>query len=272
MLLVVMFLRHNLFFLTHIFQKRWSEVSESPDAPDDRLVKQREDQTIVINSKDRLRCFGLQAGNPAFNAQVRCLAIGGILLLFSRYANVPSSCKPETAAIDPAFSIGDILKVLVNAWGAGGLRDIGQVVIVLGWLAFLLVVMLPAAVKFLPFFSRSLGGIDVVFYLRQFLPKAVRGVPEHADDGQIDEICKEMARNAFWPSGNRRAFVWFALASFVFFVMLFPVVPSRGQLHLWFVFQGMLLAVAVSLTVAAFKLVRAALAYVDPRLVDDSGD
>jgi hypothetical protein len=209
--------RHNLFFLTTIFQRRWATIGQ---------VRQ---SSIVINLDDPDKCFGFRAANEAFNVQVTYLAVCGMFMFASRLYHVPQVDLNQLS-----FSL-----MFPNA---------GQIFLGAGWLLALLVVSLPALVKLLPQIGSLLGpslpNTSVATYLREFLPDDVCPVGEKPSVEEIDYLTSRFAENAFWPTGNNRA--WFLFFG-SFWIMLFLLFPLTNPLFLALSFVAALLLTALAL-------------------------
>jgi hypothetical protein len=252
---VVVLLRHNVWFLGRIYQRRW--VPEGKAA-----------SFIQIDLDDVDRCFGFRRANTAFNTQVLWLVIGGLLLQVVRFSNVG---KPGSPAGLPADPMSFVLT---------SLPDFGQWVVAMSWLAAFLMVVLPGLVKFLPYLpigDNKPAHSSIVGYLHEFLPDDVweenRSAPS---ESLINGLAARFAANAFWPTGNNRAQQLFLFATWVFLLVLLPDarVFTGSLAPGWLVFGGALVAYAALAWLAtklAFRVLENALRFVDPRLVEARG-
>ena len=242
-LFAIMVARHNIFFLARIYQRR--SVAE-------------EDATayITLDLDDVNHCFGFRVANQAFNIQVLLLALIGMGLLISRFANIDVE--------------------------SGLFRDAGQVLMAVGWLIGLVFVTLPAWVKFLPWMPGrgQLPATTIVDYLREFFPDRKWPYGDQPEPVVVATLTARFADNAFWPTGNNRASVLFF---FSFLVLCFLLVPDVGILLSKFAWAEPLVGspwilaiarlivftgLACLLTFALLFLARSWLGYIDKRLID----
>jgi hypothetical protein len=238
-LITVIVFRHNMFFLTRVYQRR-------------RVTPDEVASYIHIDLDDKEKCFGFRSANSAFNVQVLGLAIAAVLILDTRFANV----GPPPIGVFP---------------------DPGQWLAVLTWLVALAIVTLPILVKLLPRLPIPAVGRappTLVDYLREFLSDEAWTVSDDTSSEEVDAVAARFAENAFWPTGNNRAWQLYFLSFWVFFVALVPdpaaivgVLPPWWRIIGWMV-AGVLAWVA---TWALFGLLRAMLTFVDPRLVEQKG-
>ena len=233
-LFIIIIVRHNLFFLSRIYQRRRVEPGDEPSY-------------IHIDLDDEEKCFGFRSANDAFNVQVLVLAIAAIFILWTRFANVGSN--------------------------TGLFPDAGQWIAVFSWLVALVVVSLPILVKLLPRLPLRGAGkapASLVGYLREFLSDDNWALGEDTPRDEIDAVSARFAENAFWPTGNNRAWQLYFLAFWVFFVALVPdpravvALPAWSKPAAW-ALSGVL---AWGATWLLFRFLRAMLFYVDKRLVD----
>jgi len=239
-LLTVLVLRHNLFFLGRIYQRR-------------RVPRGEEHAYVHIDIDDKEQCFGFRAANDAFNAQVLLLAVSGVFVLTTRFANVGPGPGGSMAGLFP---------------------DAGQVLAVLVWLASLAIVSLPILVKLLPRMGSQEprgGQVSLFFYLREFLSDDAWASGPDTPREEIDAIAAQFAENSFWPTGNNRAKQIYFLAFWVLLVALVPDprviahdLPAWSMPAAWAA-AGVL---AWGTTSALFRFLRAMLAYIDDRLVE----
>jgi hypothetical protein len=232
-LLTILLLRHNLFFLFRIYQRRW--------------VPEGEEQAYLhIDLDDEEGCFGFRRANDAFNAQILITAVAAAFLLGSRIHNVGLEM--------------DLFP------------DVGQTLSVLGLAAAIAIVSLPIAVKLLPLLrpgGRDRASVSLVGYLREFLSDDAWDVAKEP----VEAVAARFARNAFWPTGNNRARPIFFCAFWAFFVVWVPdpralsPILDIGEGSRWagFAVSGVL---ALAATWALFAFLKGMLSYVDPRLVE----
>ena len=77
-LVVGLMLRHNLFYLSHIYQRH-------------RAKRHPAREQVVLDFDDPERCFGLREMHSAFNFQILVLIAGGLLMMTSRIVNVDAT-------------------------------------------------------------------------------------------------------------------------------------------------------------------------------------
>lgn len=252
-LIVALLLRHNLYFVSRIYQRR-------------RARRNSAKPYIIVDLDSGDEHFGFGEANHAFNCEILILAGAGALLLASRFHNVPSLQSRSIYEAMPALL--KMLKLNFNDVGklsavAGTLPDIGQWILVSSWLLLLAVISIPASVKFLPFGAR--GGLDLnrTTYLKEFVPEE-----RWPGDAKIDETAGKFARNSFWPTGDNRALWLFGIANTVFFVMVVPLRPFRGELLEFFACYATMVTLGFGTAAVFFRLLRASLSYIDKSLVD----
>jgi TIR domain len=238
LLTIVLFIRHNLFFLRNVYQRRWVPAGE-------------EARFFQINPKDVNRCFGFRIANVAFNAQVRALMIAGAAMFLSRYAHSSGSAGQQTGWV-PVLSFP-----LPSQW-----------LMSLSWLVALAVVALPALVKLLPRLpSRGAERVELSIsnYLYEFFPDAAWPKDKTGRDESYQLVAARFAQNSFWPTGDNRAAVLFFFAYWIFLVTLLPPPLNKpAALIIGLAFFAVLAYLARLATFAAFKL---SLRYVDELLV-----
>ena len=230
--------RHNLFFLSHVYQRR-------------AVQKGDEENYFEIDIYDPNRCFGFRKANDAFNTQVIFLMLGGLLMLASRYATV---------------STADTQRF----WETDFLPTTGQVLLVASWLLAFVIVMLPSLVKLLPRLPRfgcPPAPSTITGYLREFIPDESWPFDPNQEPkaSALRALAGQFARNAFWPTGNNRASQLFQFAFVLFLVILFPL-----PLHSGYYTVGYLVAMcagAYLLKLAFFAVLNWSLEYIDPALV-----
>lgn len=237
-LLISVHFAHNRFFLGRIYQRR-------------RVPPGDEEAYIHIDIEDPENCFGFRTANRAFNVQVLVLALAGIAILTTRFFNI----SPEL----------------------GLFPDPGQWLSVLSWFLALLIVSIPILVKILP---RLSGNSDteapasLTGFLREFLSDANWHYTSRTSPEEIDTVARRFAQNAFWPTGNNRGRPLYFAAFWVFLVALVPDIRviSDPSLPFWAMIAGWAICgvVAWILTSLLFRGLRALLAFVDERLVEQS--
>jgi len=232
---MILMLRHNLFFLARVYQRR-------------RVIPGEESFYVHIDLDDTEKCFGFRPANDAFNVQVLGLAIAGVLILITRFANVSAD--------------------------SGLFPDAGQWLAILVWLAALAIISLPILVKLLPRLpsqGAAEAAASLVGYLREFLSDEAWVVGNETPPEEIDAVAAQFAENAFWPTGNNRAWQLFFLSFWVLFIALVPDPRAiTRDLPPWSMIAGWGIAgvLAWGTTSAFFRFLRAMLAYVDERLVE----
>jgi hypothetical protein len=258
-LIVVLFVRHNLFFLSRVYQRR-------------RVAPDRADQYIVIDLADRDRCFGFRKANSAFSAQVIYLGIAGTMLLLSRFFHHQTEEKADAIYAALGFLLPFLtteVESQVSLYSV--IPDFGQWVIVLGWFVGLAIVSMPVFVKLLPSmpFTGATGEqATITGYLHEFLPDShwpFRGEPAEAE---IDALAARFAANSFWPTGNNRAYWLFNVAFFTGLILLFPVIPRDGHVGETLIVYASMFALAWGGTRVWLRLLASSLRYIDTRLVE----
>ena len=238
-LATILILRQNLFFLTRVYQRR-------------RVMPGDEPSYIHIDLDDQEKCFGFRPANSAFNVQVMALAIAAVLILDTRFANI----GPPPIGLFP---------------------DPGQWLAVIVWLGSMAIVSLPIAVKLLPRIpSRGTERppATLVGYLREFLADDAWAVGSDTLPEEIDAVAARFAENAFWPTGNNRAWQLYFLSFWVFFVALVPdPIAIVDDLSPWWKVVSWTVSgvLAWGATWALFRILRAMLVYIDSRLVEQTG-
>jgi uncharacterized membrane protein YdcZ (DUF606 family) len=251
--IIVLLLRHNLYFLGRIYQRR-------------RARRNQVGPYIIIDWDHLDKHFGFGGANHAFNCEVRILAVAGLLVLASRYHNVPAQ---QSKTLYDAIPV--LLKLLkldftnMDKLGAvgGTLPDVGQWILMLSWLFLLGVISIPAGVKFLPFGDRDGLDMDRTRYLKEFVPDE-----RWPGDNNIDETSRKFAKNSFWPTGDGRALWLFGIAMTVFFVMAFPLRPIPSKIPEFLGCCGVMVALGFGIAAVGFRLLKASIAYIDNSLVE----
>jgi hypothetical protein len=257
-LVLATFLRHNLFFVTHVYQRRWARRLDAS-----HLV-------IDIADAGRNGLFGFGAAIPAFNLQVGVTAIAGVLMLGSRFRHTTSEMFDSLYTLEikieePLSTAKDwIDKLSVRDTLAG---DPGQWFLVAMWLLMMFIVSIPAIVKFLPMISGTGPNLTKTEFLKEFFPESV-----WPGDDRVDGIAKQFARNSFWPTGDGRARWLFMAAFFVLLLLLYPVRPDTGHAPQAFSLYGVFLLTSYAATAVVFWFLRFALAYIHPDLVGQEKD
>jgi TIR domain len=248
-LTIVLFFRHNWFFLGNVYQRRWVPAG-------------KEAQFFQINPKDVNRCFGFRIANVAFNMQVWGLMIAGAAMFLSRYQSV---IKSGGSRIQDGLTLSALFP-LPTQW-----------VMALSWLVALLVVALPAFVKLLP--RIPMGGarrveLSISKYLHEFFSDKAWPKDRSGRDEPLQIVAARFAQNSFWPTGDNRARVLFFFAWWIFFVVLLPVPLFVTLLPMPLSYPSAVVVVFVSFAVpayaarlATFAALRQSLRYVDELLV-----
>lgn len=261
--LVFLLFKHNYFFLSRVYQRRFSGgVAQTTD--------------IVIQLKDRNRCFGFRPAYRAFNTQVLFLTIAGIAMLVSRFFNVNvEQSKVIYSAIGSLFKaikwdFSEIEKVSSAINVRVLFHDSGQIVLAFAWLVLFLVVSMPSFVKLLPFLRRRKIEWLLEAYLREMLPDKDLGwksiyIPT---DSEITTTSEKFAMNSFWPTGDNRAKVLFWFSFFVFLVLLCPLHFDPDKIVKYLGYYACLCAISWAFSTGFVKILTFPLHYVDKRLVE----
>jgi len=126
---IILLLQHNISYLNIIYQR-------SKDNKNNII------HNIVLDFEDPNRCFGMKNLHLVFNLQLVVLFITGLFVLCSRLV------LTEQKLVFSTLYLGNV------KWH-DFFPEFGQIAIALSWLSAFCVVLLPAFVKFLPFFSRK---------------------------------------------------------------------------------------------------------------------
>ena len=254
---------HNLYFLQHIFQRRFSGNTASP-------------RDIVVQLDDQDQCFGFRRAYRAFNTQVLCLTATGVILLISRFMNVDASQSKEIyGAIDAIIGLIPFNSALfsdVTRTGEGNplnlFPDVGQVILAIAWIIGFLVISMPALVKLLPLFTSRRIEWQIDAYLKELLPdESLDWADLSAPTLQeVDNIAQRFTRNAFWPSGDNRGKILFLFSFYVFLVILFPLHFDSHHGLKFVSFYIFLIFLAFLMTGGFLKLFNIPLNYIDSRL------
>ena len=249
-LAIVLYFRHNLFFVRHVYQRRWVPMGEAA-------------RFFQINPKDVNRCFGFRIANVAFNTQVRALMIAGAAMFVSRYGVLitASSEQPSFLSWPPVAPEFGALFPVPSQW-----------LMALFWVIALAVVALPVVIKLLPRMPGRGGeriDLSVSNYLHEFFTDQGWPKDRNGRDESNQMVAALFARNSFWPTGDNRAGVLFFFAFWIFFTMLLPV-PIN---HLVSVLIALVLfaGLAYLARLGTFGLLRLSLRYVDEMLVNTGG-
>ena len=254
-LVLIVFARHNLFFLAHIFQKRHAQLGRA---------------TVVIDLNDDNELFGFKSAIPAFNFQVLVTAVAGVLILWSRFKHF--SDEAVKWIYDSHFSIFEPTKLLQNIFDAfilssASFSDGGQLLLIILWLAMLVIVSIPAMIKFLPMFSAKGHNLTLTEFLNEFIPDT-----KWAAYKDVNTMADLFSCNAFWPTGDGRARVYFMSAFFVFLEIVIPIRHLDGyflvELKLFVVF----LVASYLATSAALWSFKFALRIISDKLVGKAKD
>lgn len=251
LLAIVLFFRHNLFFLRNVYQRRWVPPGEAA-------------RFFQIDLGDLNRCFGFRVANVAFNAQVQALMIAGAAIFLSRYGVLISSSAedPDFLRFPPAAPAFDALFPLPSQW-----------IMALSWLVALAVVALPAMVKLLPRLplAGSGGRVEpsIGSYLHEFFSDDAWPKDSKGRDQSLPAVAAHFAQHAFWPTGDNRAGVLFFFAYWIFFATLVPVPLNNLAGVLVMLAAAAILAYLARL--GTFAGLRLGLRYIDELLVDPAG-
>jgi hypothetical protein len=243
-LAITLILRHNLFFLNRVYQRR-------------RVTRGDEASYIHINIDDVDKCFGFRKANDAFNAQLVVLAIAGTLILDTRFTNA----GPREGIL------------------AGLFPDVGQWLALLSWFLAMVIISLPMLVKLLPRLparNAEKAPASLVDYLREFLSDEDWACGPDTPPEEIGTVAGQFAENAFWPTGDNRAWQLYFASFWVFFIALVPNpravlsgLPAWPEGAAWFMAAWAVEAgLAWIATWAMFVVLRRSLTFIDPRLVE----
>ncbi|HSG90059.1 MAG TPA: toll/interleukin-1 receptor domain-containing protein [Pseudomonadales bacterium] len=233
---------HNLFFLRHVWQRRRAAAGDRP--------------LIRMDLDDEERCLGLRGASMAFNTQVVLLVLGGVGILFSRFANVADA---------DGLVWADVLVWPPVAPPGIHFPDTGQWILATAWLLSMVVVALPVLVKLLPLCGPRGPEITTLEFLRECLPDAAAELADKPPAGRIEAIAGRFAAHSFWPAGDNRAAFLFGFSMMVLLAVLYPLRIADPSL---LIAVGLLLvAGAWLLQRGLFALLRVPLRFVDVRLV-----
>ncbi len=247
MLAMVLFFRHNRFFVGHIYQRRWVKAGDKA-------------HYFLIDVNDVNRCFGFRPTNEAFNTQVKGLMVAGLAMLISRLAHTLQSARVDAVSTDGSSWLSWLPQFSFPVPG--------QWLMALSWLVGLCIVAMPSVIKLLPWL-RSAGNehvhLSVDHYLQEFFPD--EAWPKGPDGGRepVELVAAKFARNSFWPTGDNRARILFLFSYWVFLVILLP--PIAADLLIVVVTFAAYGVAAYLLTLATFGSLKLALRYVDDLLV-----
>jgi hypothetical protein len=251
--LIILLLRHNLFFLNAIFLRSRAGAGTDPNS------------YVVLDFNDGNERFGLSALSGQFNEQIGLLSLAAAFTLISRWENSDFQAlqlfvsKLTFADISKPKDLA--FKILDNS--GHPFLTVGQIMFPIAWFFMFLVVMLPASAKWLPLgpVNRINGGA------KEFLRELLRpGDPDElmSTSADVDRVAEKFARQPFWPVGDGRAEVLSVGAFFVFFVLLAPLLPVTFMYSLYY---GTLLVIAFLLSKVLFAAFRYRLYNFDKRLV-----
>ncbi len=247
-LAIILILRHNLFFMRHIYQRQHMQQLKG-----DGEAK----NYFQIDVNDVNRCFGFRSANQAFNTQVKALMIAGAAMFLSRFAH---ASHDQNCAFD--FSNWQ------SALSCLSFPIISQWLMALFWLITLFIVSMPSFVKLLPRMPyRGSDRIDlsVENYLQEFFSDETWPKDKLGNNEPIATVAGKFARNSFWPTGDNRAHTLFLFSYWIFFVILLPPVSFEIKtLIITFVVYGF---AAYLLKNVTFWTLKWALRYVDEMLV-----
>ena len=241
---IILLLRHNLFFLGNIYQRRW--VAKGEDA-----------RFFQIDPKDVNRCFGFRVANESFNTQVKALMIAGLAMFLSRYAHSVG----RAGELTELFNWPPVFPSL-------SFPVAGQWLMALLWLVALGVVALPAFVKLLPRIP-SRGNervqLSISNYLREFFSDETWPKDKGKKDEPVPVVAARFAGNSFWPTGDNRAGVLFFFSYWIFFVILLP--PSVADPVYLLLSLTVFGALAYLAKLGTFAVLKWSLGYIDELLI-----
>lgn len=242
LLAIVLFFRHNLFFLRNVYQRRWVQPGE-------------EAHYFQVDPRDINRCFGFRAAHVAFNTQVRALMVAGVAIFFSRYGVLVVNAReePDFLSFPPtALDFGELFP-LPSQW-----------IMALAWLIALAVVALPSLVKLLPRLGDR-GTRSVADFLSEYFPESAWPRDRLGARAPLPVVAAWFARNSFWPTGDNRAAVLFFFAYWIFLLTLVPA--PLNNLSLVLIVAAATAVLAYGAQRLTFKALRLSLHYVDEMLV-----
>lgn len=251
-LTIILFLRHNLFFMRHVYQRHQLRLPVGDN---------NTENYFHIDVNDVNRCFGFRIANEAFNTQVKALMIAGVAMFLSRYMFVSHS---QGCVLDFS-SFQSVSSCLISSFSLPS-----QSLMALLWLIALFIVSMPAFVKLLPRMPyRGSDRIDlsVENYLQEFFSDETWPRDKFGNHEPVTVVANKFARNSFWPTGDNRAHVLFLFSYWIFFIILLPPVKfDFVTLSTTFIVFGV---VAYAVKSATFHGLKWALRYVDDMLVAD---
>jgi hypothetical protein len=241
----VFVIRHNIFFLNRVYQRR-------------NVAPGEEANYIHIDLNDVNKCFGFRNANNSFNTQVIVLIIAGLAILISRVANVSS--------LDSELTLTQIFSWPSPLFQISSFPDVGQWLVGLFWLFGLLLVSMPAAVKLLPRLpiGKPVPNLSITTYLREFFDDSVWKFGDQPSNREIDELAAKFADNSFWPTGDNRASQLFFFSAIILLVIMYPLRTSDPLLLLLSII--LIVAMAWGIKEFLFFLLNSSLSFVDQRL------
>jgi hypothetical protein len=257
-LLLVLLLRHNVFYLGRIYLRSRGANEAVPNF-------------IVLDLEAQDNNFGLRKLSAQFNIQIMLLALAGCFTLVSRITNSDTSALHKfLQSFSPSEKIAwDAFSQILNNYDAL-FPTIGQKMFPIAWLALFVLVMLPARVKLLPLKVLPPTNDGAADYLREFL------VPGSSIDqkteslkkqGSVNEVAALFASHSFWPVGDTRAQSISIGAFFMFFFMLSPILPTISDKLGPVLYILILIFCSYTCSNLLFGLFKYRLKAVDPRLV-----
>ena len=259
MSIIILLLRHNLFYLESIYLRDRAESNTGrPMVP------------LDFDAPDR--CFGFHSLFMVFNVQLLVLAIAGTFTLISRSANSDATALSNYLATltHGDFKFSAFWSAIFGHFPAL-FPTVGQGLFPLCWLGMFLVVLLPAFVKLLPL-PRTIGRnqVDARDYLLEFMPPdspRARTTSDLQKSGDVDEAATAFSKQSFWPVSQTSAEFFSVTAFFVFFLVLAPVFTLHFSTGL-FLFYCFLLIMSFACSAALFAVFRYMLRIIDARLVN----
>ena len=278
-MLVIMCL-HNWYFMNRIYRRTRDEKKAGATGLSKDL--------IVIDLKDPERCFGFRPAFRAFNTQVITLLVGGLVMLVSRYVNVDAAhAIAIEAGIQTLMEAPGNVGVIATLWQADNVNlapaDVGQWMLIVGWLAALTVVSMPGWVKYVPLWTllRRRKAWTITDYLEELLPdedleklgwQVLDRTGTKPDLPKVNRVAASFSTHSFWPTGDERAKFLFFWAFFVLLVLLFPLVFDSDRIPLQIAYWVFVTLLALLVAKVFFVLLRRPIFYVDPRLVASPAD
>ena len=140
------------------------------------------------------------------------------------------------------------------------------------WLVTFFTVSSPALIKLLPWFSSSFKSteISVADYIKEYIPPEKSKFRGELKPKEVDLLAAKFANNAFWPTGDNRASLFFFFCGWIFLVLLLPLKTSDNTLLVLLI--GLLGVLAYLFRTIMFFALRTSLTFIDERLAKPRAD